>query len=131
MTRTPSTLFYEMGTNVPNAAGWDTLTWRGCIDVANEQLGSPLGAPFTLAEGVDPLDNAYVVKARRYEHGLVVLRNRGDWDEGIEPETAVTVPLPAPMAPVAPSGRIGTVVQEIRLRNGGAALLLGDASRGE
>jgi hypothetical protein len=128
VTRTPETLFYEMGTNAPSAAGWDTLTWRGCIDVAGRQLGRPLGGPFTLARGVDPLGNPYEVKARRYERGAAVLRNRGSWDEGIEPETAVTVTLPAPMAPVSPAGRIGVVVQEIRLRNGGAALLLGDTS---
>lgn len=128
VTRTQETLFYEMGTNVPSAAGWDTLTWRGCIDVAGRQLGRPTGGPFTLTRGVDPLGNAYEVKARSYERGLVVLRNRGDWDEGIEPGTAVSVKLPAPMAPVAPSGRIGVVVDEIRLRNGGAALLLGDTT---
>jgi hypothetical protein len=125
-TRVPGTLFFQMGTNAPSTAGWDTLTWRGCIDVAQKQLGRPLAGPYTLAEGTDPLGNAYVVKARKHERGLAVLRNRGEWDQGIELGTAVTVPLPAPLAPVQPSGRIGRVVDSVRLRNGQAALLLGD-----
>jgi hypothetical protein len=125
-TRTESTLFYEMGTNAPSTAGWDTLVWRGCIDVAGKQLGSALGGPYTLAHGEDPLGNPYVVKARRYEHGLVLLRNRGDWNQGIEPATAVTVRLARPMAPIDPAGRVGSSTEEISLRNGDAAILLGD-----
>ena len=127
--RTPRTLFYEMGTNAPNVAAWDTLTWRGCIDVASAQLGTPTGAPYTLLSGADPMGNAYAVKARRYERGLVVLRNRGDWNQGIEAETAVAVKLPAPLVPVDPNGKIGLAVQEIRLRNGQGAILLGDPGR--
>jgi len=125
VTRTQSTLFYEMGTNAPNVAGWDTLTWRGCIDAAAKQLGAPAGGPYTLAQGRDPLGNPYEVKARRYERGLVVLRNRGDWNQGIEPESAVTVDLPTPLAPVDPAGRVGVAVTSVRLRNGAVAMLLG------
>ncbi len=127
MARTPSTIFYEKGTNSPSTAGWDSLTWRGCIDVANEELGEALGAPYTLSSGVDPLGNAYVVKARRYERGLVVLRNRGDWNEGIEVGSAVTVTLPQQLRPVTPSGSTTNPVQTLSLRNGQGAILLDHA----
>ena len=127
VTRTAGTLFYQMGTSAPSAAGWDTLTWRGCNDVANRELGAVVGAPFTLASGTDPLGNAYVVKAREYERGLAVVRNRGDWDEGIETGTAVTVPLPQPLAPVSPSGRTGSFVNTVTLRNGQGMLFLDHA----
>ncbi|HZL85761.1 MAG TPA: hypothetical protein VFD07_10330, partial [Candidatus Krumholzibacteria bacterium] len=125
MTRTPGTLFYEMGTSAPSAAGWDTLTWRGCIDVANEELGVVASAPYTLASGTDPLGNAYVVKARNYERGLVVLRNRGDWDEGIEPQSAVTVQLPRSLTVVSPEGVTSpTFVNSLSIRSGQGYLLL-------
>jgi hypothetical protein len=127
MTRTPGTIFYEMGTSTPSTAGWDSLTWRGCIDVANAELGEALGGPYTLASGVDPLGNAYVVKAREYQRGLVVLRNRGDWDEGIEVASAVTVPLPRLLMPVTPAGATANPVQVLSLRNGQGALLLDHA----
>ena len=123
-TRTASSIFYEMGTNTPSTAGWDTLTWRGCLDRANQLLGEVVGEPFVLATGTDPLGNAYDVHARRYEHGMVVLRNRGSYDQGIEPETAVTVALPSRMGPVGPEGDFGTVVTQLSLRNGQGALLL-------
>jgi hypothetical protein len=125
MTRTPLTLFYQQGTNTPNTPEWDQLTWIRAMDVADRQLGEAVGAPYTLAKGTDPLGNAYVVKARRYENGLVVLRNRGDWNQGIEPKTAVTVPLPAPLAPVSANGSIGKAAAEVSLRNGQGALFLG------
>jgi hypothetical protein len=126
VTRTENTLFYQLGTGMPSAAGWDTLTWRGVMDVADEQLGLPLSSPYTLAEGTDPTGNRYVVKARNYENGLVALRNRGNWNQGIEPETAVTIELPSPLAPVSPEGRIARATGRISLRNGQGAILLGD-----
>ena len=124
VTRTDNTLFFPMGTSLPAAAGWDTLSWRGCFDVANERLGRAVGAPYTLAQGVDPVGNSYVVKARRYENGLAVVRNRGDWNQGIEVETAVSVPLPQSLLPVDPAGNLGSPVQSMRLRNGQGALFL-------
>ncbi|HZM17021.1 MAG TPA: T9SS type A sorting domain-containing protein, partial [Candidatus Krumholzibacteria bacterium] len=127
VTRTPGTLFYEMGTSVPSAAGWDSLTWRGCLDVANRELGAAVGAPYTLASGTDPLGNAYVVKARDYERGLAVLRNRGDWDEGIETGTAVSVNLPRSLSPVSPAGNTGSFVSSVTLRNGQGMLFLDHA----
>jgi hypothetical protein len=128
VTRTPSTFFYEMGTNAPSVAGWDSLTWRGCIDVANERLGAALGPPYTLAQGTDPLGNRYRIMARDYEGGLAVLRNRGDWNQGIEPQTAVTVALPRPGLPVQPSGAIGASVAAVTLRNGQGAVFLTGAA---
>jgi hypothetical protein len=125
VSRTETSIFFEMGSNAPHMAGWDTLTWRGCLDTAARQLGKYTGPPFTISQGTDPLHNQYVVKARRYENGMVLVRNRGDWKEGISPETAITVDLPRPMAPVSPSGRIGSPVQTVRLRNGEGAVLLG------
>jgi hypothetical protein len=126
VSRSEGSILAQMGTNDPSAAGWDTLTWRGCMDVADAQLGEATGEPFTLARGKDPLGRSYVVEARAYERGLAVVRPRGSWREGIEPAGAVTVPLPAPLAPVDPSGRIGTPVSTVSLRNGQGALLLGD-----
>jgi hypothetical protein len=124
-TRTPLTLFYQQGTNSPQAADWDRLTWIRAMDVADRQLGEAMGAPYTLLQGKDPAGHAYVVTARRYENGFVVLRNRGDWNEGIEPETAVGVPLPAPLAPVSADGAIGKAVSQVSLRNGQGAIFLG------
>jgi len=124
-TRTPLTLFYQQGTNSPQSAEWDRLTWIRAMDVADRQLGEAVGAPYTLLEGKDPLGHSYVVKARRYENGFVVLRNRGDWNEGLEPETAVIVPLPTPLAPVSANGAIGKVVSQVSLRNGQGAIFLG------
>lgn len=124
--RSPSSLFYQQGTTAPSTAGWDTLTWRGVMDVAAAQLGSALAPPYTIATGTDPLKNPYAVQARRYEKGLVLLRNRGSWKEGVEPETAVWVDLPGYLAPVKPSGTVSPVVNRITLRNGEGAILLGD-----
>lgn len=129
VSRTGGSVLFQMGANSPNAAGWDTLTWRGCMDVADRQLGEAFGAPFTLGEGVDPTGNPYVVTAREYERGLVMVRPRGDWREGIGLETAVWVTLPAPLCQVSPSGRIGTAVGRVSLRNGEGAILLGTLGR--
>jgi len=129
MTRTPQSLLFICGTADPGNAGWDTLTWRGCIEVAKNQLGLPSGDPYLFAEGTDPLGNPYRIYARDYDNGLVLLRNRGNWNQGIEPETAVPVPLPSPLAPVSPEGEIGTAVTTISLRNGTGAILLGDPGR--
>jgi hypothetical protein len=128
VTRTENTLFYEFANATPHVAGWDTLTWRGVIDVADRQLGRPRGGPFTLAQGTDPAGSPYRVTARRYDGGLAVVRNRGQWNEGIGPETAVTVPLAHPLAPVSASGRISDPVREVVLRNGEGAVFLGDYS---
>jgi hypothetical protein len=125
LTRSQLTLFYQQGTNTPNTPDWDQLTWIGAMDVADRQLGEANGPPYTLAKGTDPMGHPYVVKARRYDNGLVILRNRGDWNEGIEPETAVTVSLPGPLAPVSAQGKIGKAVAEVSLRNGQGAVFLG------
>jgi PKD repeat protein len=125
-TRTPHSLLFIQGSNSPCQAGWDTLTWRGCIEVVKNQLGLPSGDPYLFAEGIDPVGNPYRVYARNYDSGLVLLRNRGSWNQGIEPETAVQVPLPSPLAPVSPEGEIGTALTTISLRNGTAAILLGE-----
>jgi hypothetical protein len=106
-------------------AGWDTLTWRGCLDVANSALGDPLDEPYTFASGNDPMGNPYVVKARAYDGGLVLVRNRGDWNQGIEPQTAVTLFLPGVMSPVDPTGNAIGLVNSVQLRNGEAAIFLG------
>ncbi|MCK4414008.1 MAG: PKD domain-containing protein, partial [Candidatus Eisenbacteria sp.] len=124
-TRTEESLLFLFGTSSPNTAGWDTLTWRGCVDVAAEELGTAQGAPYVYAEGTDPLGQNYRVWARDYENGLVLVRNRCRWDEGIEPETAVSLPLPSPMARVAPSGEIGLSTSTVAMRNGTGTILLG------
>jgi hypothetical protein len=124
ITRTQNSIFFEFATASPHVAGWDTLTWRGVLDVADLQLGQPVGDPFTLAQGTDPMGNPYVVKARSYEGGLAVLRNRGEWNQGIEPQTAVTVDLPALLMPLTAAGSLGTPVHQVSLRNGQGALFL-------
>jgi hypothetical protein len=124
VSRTPGTIFFEFANATPNVAGWDTLTWRGVLDVADAEFGAAKGEPFALAQGTDPLGNTYTVTARDYEGGMAVVRNRGGFSEGIEPETAVAVPLPRPLTPVFPSGDRGNPVEEITLRNGQSAILL-------
>lgn len=125
-TRTAGSLLFLYGKGDPSVAGWDSLTWRRCVDVAREQLGPSRSDPYVIAEGRDPLGRAYRVWARQYDHGLVLVRNRGRWDEGLEPATAVAVSLPHPLAPVHPAGDIGPAVSAITLRNGTGAVLLGD-----
>jgi hypothetical protein len=125
-TRTEESLLFLYGKGDPGAAGWDSLTWRRCVEVAQSQLGFAQGDPYVIAEGRDPTGKAYRIWARTYDHGLVLVRNRGRWDEGIEPATAVAVPLPHPLAPVRPEGEIGGAVSTISLRNGTGAILLGD-----
>jgi hypothetical protein len=98
------------------------------MDVADDQIGEAIGPPYTLSQGNDPLGNPYVVKARNYQNGLAVVRCRGDWDEGIALETSVTVPLPVPLAPITPSGSIGSPVGQITLRNGQGCVLLGNVT---
>ncbi|HYV50826.1 MAG TPA: FlgD immunoglobulin-like domain containing protein [Dongiaceae bacterium] len=124
MTRTPLTVFYQQGTNAPNTTQWDALTWIGAMDVADQDLGEATGAPYTIAQGTDPLGNAYVVKARQYTNGLVLLRNRGDWNQGVEPQTAVTVTLPGVLYPVASQGTTAAGVSSVSLRNGQGALFM-------
>jgi len=124
MTRTPLTFFYQQGTNAPNTTQWDQLTWIGAMDVADHDLGEAVGAPYTLAQGTDPMGNNYAVKARQYTNGLVVLRNRGDWNQGVETQTAVTVSLPGGFFPVSPGGTTSASVTSVSLRNGQGAIFL-------
>jgi len=124
-TRTPTTLFFQQGTNSPQSSNWDELTWIGAMDVADRQLGEAQGGPYTLAEGTDALGQKYRVMARRYENGLVVLRNRGEWNQGIGLETEAVISLPAPLAPVSADGAIGKAVSQVVLRNGQGAMFLG------
>jgi len=124
-TRTEQSLLFLFGTSNPAAAGWDTLTWRGCVDVVEDQLGAVAGDPYIFTQGTDPTGKNYKVWARPYDNGLVLLRNRGRWDEGIEPETAVSVTLPASLHPLAPSGDIGPPTTTLSMRNGTGAILLG------
>jgi len=93
-----------------------------------DQLGRALGEPYIFAEGADPTGKPYRVWARAYDNGLVLVRNRGRWDEDIEPETAVPVALPAPLSPIDPSGAVSAVVSSISMRNGTGTILLGDVS---
>jgi hypothetical protein len=129
-TRTAQTSLFLEGTFDPRATGWDTLTWRGAVDVADNTLGDAVGDPFTLASGVDPLGQEFVVKARRYTNGLAVVRPRGEWNQGIAPATAVTVELPSLLAPVSPAGDVGSPVSTVTLRNGQGALFVGDPGTG-
>ena len=122
--RTTNTILFEMWTSLPGQAGWDSLTWRPCIDVANDRLGAVRGEPYTLAEGTDPVGYRYVVKARNYANGVAVVRQRGDWNQNVGPQTAVRVPLPQPYLPVDPAGNLGGPVQSITLRNGEGVFLL-------
>ena len=124
ISRTTNTILFEMWTALPSQAGWDSLTWRPCIDVANDRLGPVRGEPYTLSQGIDPVGYRYVVKARNYENGIAVLRGRGDWNQDVGPETAVTVPLPQALLPVDPAGNLGGPVQSITLRNGEGVFLL-------
>jgi hypothetical protein len=125
ISRTQGTLFYQQGTNLPTAAGWDTLTWRGVMDVAPQYLGEAIGAPYTIQSGTDPMGHPYEVKARDYEGGLVVLRNRGSWSEGIEVQTAVNVSLPASLTRLAPDGTpSSSPVSQVTLRNGQGAIFV-------
>jgi len=124
LSRSPNSIFYQQGTNTPSAAGWDSLTWIGAMDVANKDLGEAVGPPYVLAEGTDPLGNPYAVHARNYENGIVVLRNRGNWDEGIEPATTVTVSLPDTFMSISPEGSVQSSATSVALRNGQGALFL-------
>jgi hypothetical protein len=125
-TRTENTMLAILGTGTPHVAGWDTLNWRGCVDVANEQLGEALGHPYTLASGTDPLGNQFVVKARHYQNGLSIVRARGDWNQGIPPASAVPVDLPTALTPIRPSGAIEPLASQVMLRAGQGMVFLGD-----
>lgn len=125
VTRTESSIYYALASSAPHLAGWDTLTWRGCNETSARQLGKYTGPPFVISQGTDPLGHRYTITARRYENGMALVRNRGSWDEELNPRSAVTVDLPMPMAPVSPAGRIGTPVPRVTLRNGEGAVFLG------
>ena len=131
-TRTAQTSLFLEGTFDPRRADWDTLTWRGAVDVADHNLDETVGDPFTLASGVDPLGQAFVVKARRYTTGLSVVRPRGEWNQGVETATAVTVTLPedSQLRPVHSDGTLGAVATTVTLRNGEGAVFLGDPGTG-
>jgi hypothetical protein len=127
VTRTSTTVFSPMGTFNPMKAEWDTLNWRGVLDVVNDDLGEAVGDAFVVTTGTDPVGAAYTVTGRHYDNGLAVVRNRGRWDEGLGTETAVTVPLPGTYRRVDPDGNSGGNVTHIDLRNGeGAIFLSGD-----
>ena len=128
VSRTETSIFFEKGSNAPHTAGWDTLVWRGCLETAARELGHATGPPFTIAQGEDGAHNRYRVMARRYENGFAMVRNRITWDQRLGPETSVTVKLPFPMAPVDPSGHIGSPVTEVEIRNGEGAIVLGRSS---
>ena len=126
-TRTDSSWLFLMGTNAPETAGWDTLCWRGCVDTVQTYLGSPVDDPYIYQDGTDPLNNAYKVWGRNYDNGLVLVRPRGAWDEGITEETAVWVVLDSSLHVMDPDGVIGSPVDSISMRNGSGAILRGDA----
>ena len=129
VSRTDTSIFFEKGSNAPHTPGWNTLVWRGCLETAARELGHATGPPFAIAQGVDGAHNRYRVMARRYENGFALVRNRADWDQGLGQETAVTVKLPFPMTPVDASGRIGAPVNEVEIRNGEGAIVLGRAAK--
>jgi hypothetical protein len=106
----------------PLARATDHRVKRGIFVM---RFSGPRGPTFTLAEGTDPTGNRYVVKARRYRNGLAAVRNRGDGNQDLGPETRAVIPLRGPMAPILPSGTIGAVVSTVSLRNGEGVLLLG------
>jgi hypothetical protein len=116
--RSPDSYFTFSGTGSLSDAGWDTLTWRPFVDVADGQLGDAVGPAFVLSQGTDPLGQAYKVAARTYTNGLALVRNRGSWDQGIEPASSITVTLPSPYRPVSASGTIGPPTSNVSLRNG-------------
>jgi len=124
VSRTELTYLFEMGTSSPSTAGWDSLTWRGCLDVATQQLGEAVGDPYVLDQGTDPMGNPCAVYARHYENGLAVVRPRGNWNQGIETTTAITVNLPSQLYPLKPDGTLSGKVTSISLRNGEGAIFL-------
>ncbi len=129
-TRSDQTLLFLEGTVNPSAAGWDTLTWCPAVDKADQQLGDPTGPPYRLTEGVDPVGNPYVIWARPYQNGLVLVRPRGDWNQDITPQTSVTVTLPNAMGRISSDGLVSLASDQLSLRNGQGAVLLGDPGTG-
>ena len=53
----------------------------------------------------------------------MLLRNRGDWNQGIEPETAVDVPLPGSFVPIDADGNRLEPTETVSVRAGTGAIL--------
>lgn len=127
VTRTSSSLlFLSGGRTNPAVEGFLERTWAPCVDVVDSRFGAVAGDPYEIARGKDPIGNVYTVWARDYENGLALIRNRGNWKEGLEAATSVEVSLPAPLALISPEGMIGPTVRTISMRNGTGALLIGN-----
>jgi len=111
----PSTYYID-----PGVIGWDSLTWRGCMDF---EVGASLGRYSVLQSGTDPIGQSYVVFQREYANALVLMRARGDWSEDITPQTAVTVTLPTACREVRIDGSLGSLSTSFVLRNGRGLIL--------
>jgi hypothetical protein len=125
-TRTTNSIIDIQGDRNPGDPGFVRHTWLPVLDAARIFLGSFTGDPYLYATGHDPLGRKYHIWARNYANGLVMVRNVGDYGEGLEDAGAVTLNLPAgELRRAHADGTIDPPSSTISIKNGTGAIFLG------
>ncbi len=127
VTRSANTYMYQMHANPSNywidvgATNWDAITWSGCMEF---DVGTAVGKYTTFATGTDPVGWSYTIYQREYSNALVFLRARGQWNEDVTPQTAVTINLPTAYRQLLPDGTQGPLTTTFSLKNGCGLILV-------
>jgi phosphodiesterase/alkaline phosphatase D-like protein len=137
-TRTANSQFYNFG-DMPSpdvsiyqspTGTWIGDHWAGFMDVAEQQLGDPVGAPYQLTTGTDPEGHKYRVIGREYTNGFSLVRARGNWDQAPSAGSAAVVTLPRSLRPVDVNGVIGSATTQTTMINGQGKFFLNASGGG-
>ncbi len=121
----PDTSIYSSPTGT-----WIGDHWANFMDVAEQQLGNPIGAPVQLSTGVDPEGHKYRIIGREYSNGYAMVRARGNWNQGPTAGSATTITLPRSLRPVDVNGVIGSATTQTTMRNGQGKFFLNASGGG-
>jgi len=127
--QTGSTYLFQGGIYQTYTEGWDTLTWRGCMEY---DIGTAIDTPnFSFQSGTDPRGYDYEIKSREYTNALVLCRNRGEWNQDFDDSTAVTVNLGGTYKELQVDGTLGSEVTSIEMINAQGSIMIPSDGNGE
>ena len=95
-------------------------------------VGYDIGAPqndsvYTFQTGTDARGESYVVYARYFTRGLVLVKPKPNWNSDISESGSpvTTVGLPASLRRLNPDGSLGSAITQLGLKNVEGAVLIG------
>lgn len=120
VTRTPNVIFLGHQANNVLHVEW-SQNLKPIFDV---DFGAAVGDPYVLTTGTDSKGYAYTIYARLLSCGLAIVRERGSWNQDIDPATGVTVELPGEYIPIDVDGNAFPATDQWTLRNGQAQVFI-------